>query len=217
MAALTWFATSSLVSVHQEMSETDPGTEGYASPVTGWIVGTGSTNHSALNSQAERAASTFADAAPPDGSIDSTDGDCLRSTDQYTGDFASANWVVNFCVRANSSATGQGGRMRCRLFTSVNADGSGATEITAAQQVGSAVTTLLTSVTQNSSVTFNPGAFSVAGEYVFVQLAWERQVAASMTTADVNMRVGNASGLGTRVVSADFTATASRKQRVFVS
>jgi hypothetical protein len=209
VAALTFFMTSSLVSVHQEMSETDPGTEAYASPVTGWIVSTGTTNRSHLAAQVEQAAATFVDTAPPDGSIDTTTGDCLRSTLAYTGDFADANWVLSLCVRANTNGGTQDGLGYCRLFRGANADGSSATEITAAAQASTAVDNLTTSATLTGTVTFNPGAFSVAGEYLFLQLAWGRTGAGGMTSADVNFRVGNASGAGTRCVTANFTATAS--------
>ena len=206
MASLTWFATSSLVGgVHQEMSVTDPGAEATASPVTGWIVSTGSTLHSAFLAQVERAASTFVATAPPDGSIDTTNGDCLRSTETHTGSFASANWNVHFAARATTNGGAQDGRMRCRLFRSANADGASATEITAGQQQGGLVSNLATSATQVSTATFNPGVFTVTGEYIFVQLAWERTGAGGMTTADVNMRVGNSAGAGTRVISSEFT------------
>ena len=208
MAALTWYATSNLASVHQEMSETDPGTEVYASPTTGWIVSTGSTNHSELDSQVERAATTFVNTQPPDGTPNTVSGDCLRSTNTYNGSFAAGNWNVYFAVRAQTSETGQDGRMRCRLLRGANADGSGATEITAAQQQGGLVTDLLIGTTQVSTATFDPGSFSVTNEYIFVQIGWERTGAATMTGADVNLRVGNASGTGTRVVSSDFTPAA---------
>lgn len=207
MAAFTWYATDVDVSVHVEMSETDPGAEAYRSAVTGWIVSTGSTNHSEMFRDVERAASTFVNTTPPDGTIDTTNGDCLRSALAYTGNFAAADWNVHFAARAQTSATGQDGRMRCRLLRGSNADGSGATEITGAQQLGGLTTNLLTTVTQVSTATFNPGAFSLASEFIFVQIGWERTGAASMTTADVNMRVGNGSGTGTRVISSDFTPT----------
>src|SRR5262245_17944538 len=190
------------------MSETDPGTEAFASPVTGWIVSTGTSGTSPFNSQNEQAASTFTGGPHPDGSIDTSTGDCLRTTNQYTGDFANANWVISFCVRANSSGSTHDGRVTARLFRSANADGSSATQITSAIQNGTTVTDLLTSATQTSTVTFNPGAFSVNNEYIFVQLGWERLGAGPMTTSDVNMRVGNASGNGTRVVSSNFFSTA---------
>lgn len=209
MAAITLYATSNLASssAGQELSETDPGAEADASPATGWVVSTGSTNHSAFAAQTERAASTFADTAPPDGSLDTTLGDFLRSATKYTGDFASANWNVHFACRAGNNGGAQDGRMRCRLFRGTNEDGSAATEITGAQQQGGLVSDLTTSATQVSTATFNPGAFSVGGEYLFIQLAWERTGAGGMTNSDVNMRIGNGSGTGTRVITADFTPT----------
>ena len=208
MAAITWYATSNLASVHQEMSESDPGTEVYASPTTGWVVGTGTGNHAGLDSQVELLATAFNNTTQPDGTPDTTAGDCLRSTNTYNGTFAAGNWNVHFAVRAQTSGTGQDGRMRCRLLRGANADGSGATEITAAQQQGSIVTDLLTTVTQVSTATFDPGSFNVTNEYIFVQIAWERTGNASMSAADVNLRVGNASGSGARVISADFTPAA---------
>ena len=207
MAAITWYLTNSAASVHSDMSETDPGTEAFRSPVTGWVVSTGSTNRSEWFNDIERAASTFVGTTVPDGSIDTTNGDCWRSTNTYSGDFASANWVLSFCCRANTNGGTQDGLIYCRLFRSANADGSSATEITAAAQAGTAITDLNTT-TQTSTVTFNPGAFTVTGEYIFLQLAWERTGAGGMTTSDVNARIGNASGAGSRVVSANFTAAA---------
>jgi hypothetical protein len=204
MAALTWYATSSLADVHQQMSETDPGTEVTASPVTGWIAGNATGNHSPLNSQVEQALATFTATTDPDGTIDTTTGDCFRSANTYTGSFASANWEVRFAARA-TTATGCSGRIRCRLLRSANANGSSATEITSGQQTaGTSISSLQTGTTQTTVATFNPGAFSVTNEYIFIQLAWERTGAGGHNNSDVNMRVGNASGAGTRVVSANF-------------
>lgn len=99
--------------------------------------------------------------------------------------------------------------MRCRLFRGPNQDGSSATEITSAQQQGGLVSDLATTVTQVSTATFNPGAFSITNEYIFIEIAWERTGAGGMTTSDVNARIGNGSGTGSRVVTADFTAAAA--------
>lgn len=204
MAGLTWYLTDNSVGPGSDLSDTDPGAEAYRSPVTGWIVGTGSTNNSAWYNDTERASSTFADTTPPDGSLDTTNGDFWVSPSPLTGVFASGNWNIYFAVRANTGGNTQGGNLVCRLFRGPNQDGSGATEITAAQQSGSAVTNLLTSATQVSTATFNPGSFSVSNEYIFVQIAWARTAGASMTTYDVNARIGNGSGTGSRVVTADF-------------
>lgn len=202
MPTKTWFATNTTLSPQQEMSETSPGSDATSSPNTGWVVSTGATLHSEFRAAIERASSTFVDTVPPDGTIQTTLGDCLRSTNQYTGDFASADWNVHFAVIAVTNGGSQDGRMRCRLFRGANADGSGATEITAAQQQGGLVTNLTTSTQQVSTATFNPGAFSVSNEYVFVQLAWQRTGAGGMTSADVIMRIGDTA---TRVISSDFT------------
>lgn len=205
MAIKTWYATNAKASVHKEMSETSPGADATASPVTGWVVGTGSTNNSEMFDQVERAASTFVDTVPPDGTPDATNGDCLRSAGTYSGDFAAGSWSINLTVIAVTNGGAQDGNLVCRLLRGANADGSGATEITAAQQSGGAVTDLTTTAQQTSTATFDPGAFSVSAEYLFVQVAWKRTGAGGMTNADVDMRIGTTA---TRVVSADFTASA---------
>lgn len=210
MAALTWYLTNNSVSNGSDLSETDPGAEAYRSPVTGWIVSTGATNHSPWENDVERAAATFIATTQPNGTLESIsgNGDFWTSPAPLSGDFANANWSVHFACRAQTNGGAQDGRMRCRLFRGPNQDGSGATEITAAQQQGGLVTDLATSATQVSTATFNPGAFSITNEYIFVELAWERTGAGGMTTSDVNARIGNGSGTGSRVVTADFTAAA---------
>lgn len=204
---MTWYLTNNSVSVGSDLSETDPGAEAYRSPVTGWIVSTGSTNHSEWFNDVERTASTFSGTVVPDGSLDTTNGDFWVSPTTLNGDFASADWNVHFGCRANTNGGAQDGRMRCRLFRGPNQDGSGATEITAAQQQGGLVTDLATSATRVSTATFNPGAITVTNEYIFVQLAWERTGAGGMNNSDVNARIGGASSC--RVVTADFTASAA--------
>lgn len=205
MAALTLYATNNLVSVHQELSATSPGANATSSPNVGWTVGTGSTNRAAFQAGTEVASTAFVNTTPPDGSIDTTNGDCLRSSIAYTGSFTSANWTISFTVIGVTQSGAQDGRAYFRLFRSANADGSSATEITGAAQQGSLVTNLSTTQ-QTSSVTFNPGAFSLTNEYLFVQVAWERTGAGGMTTTDVIMRVGTTATL---VVTSSFSGTYS--------
>jgi hypothetical protein len=211
MAANTWYLTNNSVSAGSDLSASDPGAEAYRSPVTGWIVSTGATNHSEYYNDVERAAATFTGTTVPDGSLDTSNGDFWTSPIHVTaGNYASANWSIHFACRANTVGGAQDGRMRCRLFKGPNQDGSGATQITGAQQNGGLVTDLATGTTQVSTATFNPGAFSIAAnEYVFVQLAWERTGAGGMTTSDVNVRIGHGSGNGSRVITSDFAATQS--------
>lgn len=207
MPALTWYATNNLASVHQAMSETSPGANATASPVTGWIVGTTApTVYSKFDSQVERTASTFA-ATPiePDGSIDTTIGDCLRTEGTYSGTFDTGNWTCTFSAIAVNNGGSQDGRAGFRVFTSPNADGTSATEVTAARQAGGLMTNLATSAQQDSAATFSINTFTVTNEYIFVQLGWEITGAGGMTSADVDMRIGDTA---TRVVSANFTQTA---------
>lgn len=207
MAANTWYLTNNSVSVGSDLSVTDPGTEAYRSPVTGWVVSTGATNRAAYQNDTEVAASAFTSTTPPDGSLDTTNGDFWVSPIHAAGGtYASANWNIHFACRAQTVGGAQDGRMRCRLFKGPNQNGSSATEITGAQQNGGLVTNLATSATQVSTATFNPGSFTVAAnDYVFVQLAWERTGAGGMSTSDVNVRIGNGSGTGSRVITSNFT------------
>lgn len=207
MAALTHYLTNNSASVGSDLSDTDPGAEAYRSPVTGWIVSTGTTNRSPYANDVEQAAATFVDNTPPDGTLDTINGDFWTSP-ILNGDFASANWEVHACVRANTNGGAQDGNIYCRLFKGANQDGSGATEITGAAQTSTAYTNLATSATQDCVMTFNPGAFTLTNEYYFVQLACGRTGAGGMTSADVDFRIGNASALGSRVVTADFTPAA---------
>jgi len=195
VAAKTLFLTNTALStIYQEISETSPGAEATTSPVTGWVVAkTAPTVYSEFRTRTERAANTFSGTVVPDGSIDTTNGDCWRTTNAYTGTFAANNWVFTARVRATSAESGADGRCRFRLFRSANADGTSATEITSGTAVGSGVTDLLTSVSQDSAVTVALGAVTLANEYLFVQVAWEIQGASGSSTADVNVRIGTSS------------------------
>src|SRR5262245_50968144 len=194
------------------MTETAPGagSEGASSPNAGWTHAQGSTNTAAFDAQTEVAATAFTGTTHPDGSINTGAGagDCLRSANKYTGTFDAGNWTVNFSViGVTVGAQNATGRIRCRLFRSANADGSGATEITSAAQDGGTINNWGTSSPLVSTATFNPGSFSVADEYLFVELAWQRTQAGVMAGTDAIMYLGNAAANGTRVVSPNFTAS----------
>lgn len=212
MAALTWYVTNNLAGAsHQEMSTTDPGAEAFCGTGPyGWIVGTTAAgNYASADAQTEVAAASFGATIQPDGSIVTTAGagDCWRTTNTYTGTFDTGNWEFHLCVRANSGATGQDGNAGFRLFRSQFPDGAQATEITAARLEGATVTDLATSATQDSSHTGTSiSTFHVDGEYIFVQVGWEITGAATMSSADVDVRIGNGSGNGSRVVTPNFTA-----------
>lgn len=206
MPALVWYATNNLASVHQEMSETSPGADATSSPVTGWIVGTTASNlYSEFNSQVEAAQNTFSGTARPDGSINTTIGDCLRSALTYNGAFAAGTWNLQFAAIAVTVGGAQDGRCDFRIFHGSNADGTGATEETLAAVTGSEMTNLTTTTQQVSTASPVMLGFNVQNEYIFIQLGWRISGPGGMAGSDVDMRIGNTA---TIITSADFTASA---------
>lgn len=205
MAAKVWYMVPSVLA---GLVTTSPGAEAYASGPTGWIVSTGAgPDYSSLAMGGERAATTFGATVQPDGSLDIVNGDFFVSEAAYTGTFAAANWTIDFAVRAQTGGGAHDGNAGFRLFRMSSSDGAGTNvEITAGVQVGSTVTNLATSATQKSSVTFNPGSFSVTNEFIGIQVGWKRTGAGAMTSDDVNLRVGTGASV---VTSSDFSLGAT--------
>lgn len=202
MAAINYYLADTTSSGWQALTES---TNTAATISSGWVVGTGSTNHSEFAQGSERAASTFTGTGAPDGTIDTTLHDCFRSSATLNGTFASGNWEFHFVVRADTNGGSQSGRVRFRLFR-VNSDDS-AVEITSAQQQGSLVSSVTTSGDFDSTLTFNPGSFSLTDEFVLIQVAWERTGAGGMSSSDIHFRTGSSSSAGTRIITANFTAS----------
>lgn len=190
MAWGTWYATNSLLTTHQEMSETSPGADATSSPATGWTVAlTAATVRSLFDANTLRTWTT--DAGQPDGTPVTTAGagDCLRTTIPYSGIVGAGTWTFNFANVAALS-TGGGGRIYCWLLKGPNADGSGATNITTAAQTGSTLTLNTTAQQTSTLTTASIGSFVLAGEYIFCQMAWEITTVAAMNTQSITMRVG---------------------------
>ena len=151
-----------------------PTTPGASTSTTGWIVGTtGPTAYSRQSFRQERAMVTFTGTAEPSGSPLGLAQDSWRISATTTGDFSAGTWYSSLSVIAVTSGGVQDGRARFRIWRSANADGTSATEVTAGTMVGSLVTNLTTTVAQSSSASTQIGAFSVSGEYLFLQAAWE--------------------------------------------
>jgi len=190
-----------------------------ASPATtaaGWVVGTGSTNHSELFANTERASSTFTGTTVPDGSLDTTNKDAFPSPYPLWGSFASANWAWQFAVRSPTQGGAADGRIRFRLVAA-DADGSNPTEITAGQQQATIATNVDNASDFTSTSTFNPGAFTVLNKFLFIQIAWERTGAGGMTTTNIRFRTGSAATpTGTVITTSNFTNALipTRYQRV---
>lgn len=146
-----------------------------ATTATGWTVDTvGATNYALMAYASERASSVFSGTAQPAGNPDNSLGDCFRSTSTMSGDFATGVWTIAIPVIAVSAAAGQDGRVRVRLWKSANATGTSPTEITSGAVAGTTVTNLATGAEQVSTVTTGSiTGFSMANEYLFVQVAWE--------------------------------------------
>ncbi len=206
MPSLTLYCKNTTLSPFQEMSETSPGAEANSSPAMGWVVGTGSTLTAAMAAGTKVPVANFVDTTHPDGVLDTTNGDGFRSLNTYTGSFASELWTWSGAFIGLTQAGTQDGFCRVRLFRSTNANGSGATEITAGAQTGSTVTNLSAATQQASGISFNPGAFSLSNEYLFLQVAWTRTGAGGMSTTDVIFRYGT---FGCRLATATFTASAT--------
>lgn len=120
-----------------------------------------------------------------------------------TGQFANTAWTFTFAVRA-TTASAQAGRMRMRVFKSVNADGTSATELTGSTQVGTTSSALSTTADVTSVVTWSPGTtIQLDNEYLFFVLAWEITTASGSNSGDVQIRTGQAAA-GSRLVTPDF-------------
>lgn len=149
-------------------------TPGASTSTTGWIQGQVTAgNYSRMSFRQERADATFAATAEPSGSPLGLAQDCFRISTATTGDFSAGTWYSSLSVIAVTSGGTHDGRANFRIWRSANADGTTATEVTAGRMVGTTVTGLSTTVAQSSSASTQIGAFSLSGEYLFLQVAWE--------------------------------------------
>ncbi len=205
MAAKTFYLVNGVDDfVWQALSES---TQSAVNTNAGWVVGTGSTNHSELAADAERASSTFTSTTPPDGTFDLSLRDAFRSPSPLTGSFASGNWTFQFAVRSPTQGGAADGRIRFRLLKA-DFNGNNPTEITSGQQQASLVSNVTSAADSNSTLTVNPGAFSITNQYLFIQVAWERTGAGGMTTTNIRFRTGSAATpTGTVIVTSDFAPT----------
>src|SRR5262245_32086731 len=73
-----------------------------------------------------------------------TTANAFKTPAAITGTFAATDWTFTFAVVAVSAASTQNGRVRLRVFKSVNASGASATELTSSTQVGTTVTNIVT-------------------------------------------------------------------------
>jgi len=109
------------------------------------------------------------------GSGNTTAGDCFISPTKYFGDFAAGNWPFIFGMRTGAATVV--GRIRCRVYASVNANGSSARLLSSSTLVGTPVTMNSTSATFSSTVTWSAPAITLVGEYLLFQVEWQETTA----------------------------------------
>jgi hypothetical protein len=182
-------------------SLTKPGTTALSSPFHRCrLTSTGAPNTDA-------SASSFIDSTsgPTAGTADSASaaGDSLV-IGPFSGTFAATSWTLSWVLRC-VSAVGSRGRMRTRVWKGPNADGSGATALTASTQVGATININATGTDFTSSATWNPGTtITLANEYLFFQLEWNETTLGTNASGDVRLRSGTSA-----VTTPDFTAGAN--------
>jgi hypothetical protein len=179
----------------------------------GWTVGKiASGNSSEFDNGTKQTTGSFSSQSTtpkPASFLTGATANAFKSAATYTGSFDTSNWVMTFAVRAGT-ASSQAGRVRARVFTSPNADGSSATERTGSTQVGTTSSALSTSADVTTVVTWTPSAgFTLSHEYIFIVVAWEITTASGSNSGDVLFRTGSSGGAGTKIVTGTFTLSKS--------
>lgn len=215
MASKTFYFLSTKFSGVEHLELQDGGVApATATSSTGWIVGlTLPAQYSLMNSTVEQSADTFQTTEEPSFPPNNTFGDCFVAG-PYTGEFAAGNWTFAFPVIAVTSGGGADGRVRFRLWRSSSSSGASATEITRNILKGSLITDLATGAAQTSSLTVDPGIIVLAGEYLFIQVAWEITGLALLITDDVLLRIGSASAITTTNFTSGETLVANTDKMV---
>lgn len=188
-----------------------PSVPGASTSTTGWGVADETTvpAYSRMSFARERPRLEPGTTAEPSGEPLGNAEDCFRISDVTSGDFSTGTWYSSLSVIAVSSGGDQDGNARFRLWRSNNADGTGATEITAGTMVGTATTNLSTTVAQSSSASTRIASFSLSNEYLFAQVAWQITSNVATNTRDVLIRFGSMNQTnGSGLITADFTAAA---------
>jgi hypothetical protein len=139
---------------------------------TGWTVGsTAADNYSEMAFGTERPANTFSGTAAPGASPNNTlkNGWRLGPT---PGVFSAGDWPVSLPAIAVDQGGTQDGAFRLRMFSSDNADGSSATELTSGAVQLSTLTNIATGAEQAGTATLTGIPSIPAGKYIFFCCAW---------------------------------------------
>lgn len=197
MTAKVWYSLNSKVTGQSWLDLQDGGSAiTVAVSSSGWTNGTAVTSRYAkLAALTVQPSTAFGTTALPTAPLDAVNGDAFR-TALLNGHFATGTWQLDMWL-FGSTSNGQV-RIDVRLFRSANADGSAATEVTSAAQIGSTANVI--GGQSVSVVRWVQPAFTLSNEYLFIQVACETVAAGSSGTATVKL------GTGCSISSADFTA-----------
>ena len=203
----SYFLRDVAVNGFGSLAETDPGASTMG---TGWVVAKlAAGNFSKLLYGTERASGTFSTTDALTTPAAPASGDSWRTENTISGIYANANWTLTFRVRAVTAASSQTGRVKCRIWRSVNADGTSATQITSSILTGSTTAALSTSADATSTVTFTPGGtVTLNNEYLFIQCEWEIVGVSGNNSGDVDFRA-SASTVATANITNTSVASAS--------
>lgn len=145
----------------------------------------GSTTTSATAAAASSAIDSTS--SPTKGTSSTATGDSFMAG-PYSGTFANASWAITMAMRAG--VAGAVGKLRMRVWKA-NADGTGATALTASTLVTATAQTLSTSADSSCGFTWSPGAtVTLNNQYLFFQCEWQETTAGSSNTDTVLFRAG---------------------------
>jgi hypothetical protein len=153
-----------------------------ASAVASWRARLGAVSRETANQAASYIDATSGPTAGT-GSTNVTSGDSFITPVAYTGTFANTAWTFSWVVRALT--TGAIGRIRMRVWASVNADGSSPRELTSGTQVGSIVTVNALTTDFTSTISWSPGAITLSNEFLFFQIEWNETSLGSSSSSVV--------------------------------
>lgn len=156
-----------------------------AASAYGWIPGTGLLNApywqaglgATAGAQVQSTVSNIDSRSGPKkgtGSAPSSAGDSWISPTPYTGQFPAGNWTFSFAMRTTTVRVD--GFLRCRVWASVNADGTSARALTGSTLIGSTISAIATATTYTSSVTWAAPLITLTNEYLFFEVEWQETV-----------------------------------------
>ncbi len=167
----------------------DGGSTTTATTATGWTVGTtAGTVYANQNYTTKVTAATFG-GTPKPSAAPANAGECWRSSNPLTGHFEAGTWTIALSVIAVTSAATGTGRLRVRIWKSVNADGSSATELTTSTISTTQYNNLTTGAAQNLTGSQAITGTTFAAEYLFIEVACEIDTASGNVGSDVLIRI----------------------------